>query len=52
MENEQLEAEKKEEFLREYRKLVEKYGYDWDFEASVVKVVVEPIKETILNAGK
>jgi hypothetical protein len=47
---EQLEAEKKEEFLREYRKLVEKYGYDWDFEASIVKVA--PIKETIRNARK
>lgn len=49
---EQLEAELKEEFLREYRKLVEKYGYDWNFEASIVKVIVDPIKETILDASK
>jgi hypothetical protein len=36
--NEQLDAEKKEEFLKEYGKLVEKYGYDWYFSMQVVKI--------------
>ncbi len=27
--NEQLEADRKEKFLKAYRKLCRKYGYDW-----------------------
>jgi hypothetical protein len=47
---ENLESDKKEEFIREYRKLVDKYGYDYDISFAVVKV--EKPKETIINVSK
>jgi len=47
---EQLEADKKEKFIKEFRKLVEKHGYDFDISFAVVKV--EKPKETIINVTK
>ena len=41
MEESKLEAEKKEEFLKEFRKLVEKYEYDFSINFEVVKISLQ-----------
>lgn len=36
--DETLEAQRKEEYIKEYRKLSEKYGYTLDIALTVVKI--------------